>query len=89
MGLGPRRARRTWGLGFFSNLGCDRWEFLSNTWVAMQVPAPATGSYKIHLREQREIVEAALNGTIPHLVVAAPLKNASMPVSGPSLTTGS
>jgi 2-oxoglutarate dehydrogenase E1 component len=51
--------------------------------------SPATGSYKIHLREQREIVEAALNGTIPHLVVAAPLKNASMPVSGPSLTTGS
>ncbi|MFO0809344.1 MAG: 2-oxoglutarate dehydrogenase E1 component [Gemmataceae bacterium] len=34
--------------------------------------SPATGSYKIHDREQRELVEAALTGEVPHLVRATP-----------------
>jgi 2-oxoglutarate dehydrogenase E1 component len=32
--------------------------------------SPATGSRQIHLREQRELVEAAVTGTVPHLVRA-------------------
>jgi 2-oxoglutarate dehydrogenase E1 component len=34
--------------------------------------SPATGSRKIHLQEQAEIVEAALHGAVPHLVRATP-----------------
>jgi 2-oxoglutarate dehydrogenase E1 component len=34
--------------------------------------SPATGSYKVHVREQKELVEAALFGPVPHLVRAAP-----------------
>jgi 2-oxoglutarate dehydrogenase E1 component len=34
--------------------------------------SPATGSRKIHLREQAEIVEAAIFGPVPHLVRAMP-----------------
>jgi 2-oxoglutarate dehydrogenase E1 component len=30
--------------------------------------SPATGSLKIHQREQQELVEAALGGTVPHIV---------------------
>jgi 2-oxoglutarate dehydrogenase E1 component len=33
--------------------------------------SPATGSRQIHLREQRELVEAALNAPVPHLVRAS------------------
>jgi 2-oxoglutarate dehydrogenase E1 component len=32
--------------------------------------SPATGSLKIHQREQKELVEAALTGSVPHLVRA-------------------
>src|SRR5262249_52903357 len=32
--------------------------------------SPATGSRKVHLREQKELVEAAISGPIPHLVRA-------------------
>ncbi|MCI0638994.1 MAG: 2-oxoglutarate dehydrogenase E1 component [Gemmataceae bacterium] len=34
--------------------------------------SPATGSRQVHLREQKEIVEAAITGLAPHLVRAAP-----------------
>jgi 2-oxoglutarate dehydrogenase E1 component len=34
--------------------------------------SPATGSRQVHLREQRELVEAALSGPLPHLVRAVP-----------------
>jgi len=34
--------------------------------------SPATGSRRIHLREQEEIVSAALTGQVPHLVRATP-----------------
>jgi len=30
--------------------------------------SPATGSRQVHLREQKELVEAALRGQAPHLV---------------------
>jgi 2-oxoglutarate dehydrogenase E1 component len=32
--------------------------------------SPATGSHRIHVREQKELVEAAVGGTVPHLVRA-------------------
>ncbi len=40
--------------------------------------SPATGSLKVHQREQRELVEAALRGTLPHLVRAAPARPAQV-----------
>jgi 2-oxoglutarate dehydrogenase E1 component len=33
--------------------------------------SPATGSLQIHQREQKELVEAALAGTVPHIVTAS------------------
>lgn len=36
--------------------------------------SPATGSRKIHLREQQELVESAMTGTLPHLVRAYPVQ---------------
>jgi 2-oxoglutarate dehydrogenase E1 component len=33
--------------------------------------SPATGSLQVHRREQKELVEAAITGTAPHLVRAA------------------
>ena len=32
--------------------------------------SPATGSLQVHKREQKELVEAAIGGTVPHLVRA-------------------
>jgi 2-oxoglutarate dehydrogenase E1 component len=32
--------------------------------------SPATGSYRIHVREQRELIDVALTGGIPHVVRA-------------------
>jgi 2-oxoglutarate dehydrogenase E1 component len=34
--------------------------------------SPATGSHHIHVREQKELVEAAIGGPVPHLVRATP-----------------
>ena len=34
--------------------------------------SPATGSRKVHLREQKELVDAAIIGEAPHLVRALP-----------------
>jgi 2-oxoglutarate dehydrogenase E1 component len=34
--------------------------------------SPATGSLAVHHREQKELVEAALTGTVPHLVRSTP-----------------
>lgn len=33
--------------------------------------SPATGSHRVHTREQKELVEAALRGPVPHLVRAS------------------
>ena len=35
--------------------------------------SPATGSHQVHVREQRELVEAALAGKAPHIVRATTL----------------
>jgi 2-oxoglutarate dehydrogenase E1 component len=32
--------------------------------------SPATGSHEVHVREQKEIVEAAMHGRVPHVVRA-------------------
>jgi 2-oxoglutarate dehydrogenase E1 component len=37
--------------------------------------SPATGSRQVHLREQKELVEAAIRLPVPHLVRAAPKGN--------------
>jgi 2-oxoglutarate dehydrogenase E1 component len=34
--------------------------------------SPATGSRQVHLREQKEIIDTALAGLVPHLVRAVP-----------------
>jgi 2-oxoglutarate dehydrogenase E1 component len=34
--------------------------------------SPATGSRTVHVREQKELIEAAVAGTVPHLVQATP-----------------
>ena len=34
--------------------------------------SPATGSRKIHLREQQELIETAMTGAVPHLIRAYP-----------------
>ena len=34
--------------------------------------SPATGSRRVHLREQNELVETALHGQAPHLVRSTP-----------------
>jgi 2-oxoglutarate dehydrogenase E1 component len=45
--------------------------------------SPATGSRKIDLREQKELVEAAIQGTAPHLVRAVPLPTRTREVAKP------
>jgi 2-oxoglutarate dehydrogenase E1 component len=49
----------------------------------------ATGSRQIHLREQAEIVEAALAGQVPHIVQAAPKEDASWPQTSSSRPSAS
>ena len=43
--------------------------------------SPATGSLQVHRREQKELVEAAIAGTIPHLVRAASARRPVAPVT--------
>ncbi len=43
--------------------------------------SPATGSHQVHLREQREVVEAAVTGSVPH-VVRAPTAGWARPREG-------
>ncbi len=35
-------------------------------------PSPATGSRSVHLREQKELLDAAIAGSVPHIVRASP-----------------
>ena len=56
------------------------WTFLEPRLRAMGYPveyvgrdasaSPATGSRQVHLREQKELVEAAIGGALPHIVHA-------------------
>jgi 2-oxoglutarate dehydrogenase E1 component len=47
--------------------------------------SPATGSHSIHKREQKELVEAAIRGPIPHLVHATQKARRAPPPAEPSL----
>jgi 2-oxoglutarate dehydrogenase E1 component len=48
--------------------------------------SPATGSHAVHKREQKELVEAAVHGTVPHLVRASSmgLKRPTEPAALPA-----
>jgi 2-oxoglutarate dehydrogenase E1 component len=50
-------------------LGIDRLHYVGRDASA----SPATGSHQIHVREQKELVEAAIGGSLPHIVRAASL----------------
>jgi 2-oxoglutarate dehydrogenase E1 component len=62
------------------NMGA--WSFVEPRLRSMKYPiefvardasaSPATGSYRIHEREQRELIDAALNDLVPYLVRAVP-----------------
>jgi 2-oxoglutarate dehydrogenase E1 component len=43
--------------------------------------SPATGSHHIHAREQKELVDAALSGTLPHVVRASTPARVPTPVT--------
>jgi 2-oxoglutarate dehydrogenase E1 component len=63
------------------------WSFMEPRLRAMEIQAqyvgrdasssPATGSHRIHKREQKEIVEVALDGPAPHTVRAVPMNNST------------
>jgi 2-oxoglutarate dehydrogenase E1 component len=46
--------------------------------------SPATGSHEVHVREQREVVEAALRGPVPHLVRATVIVRPRAEANGPA-----
>jgi 2-oxoglutarate dehydrogenase E1 component len=62
------------------SLNMGAWTFMEQRLRAMKYPvkyvgrdssaSPATGSLKVHQREQKELVEAAVAGSVPHLVRA-------------------
>jgi 2-oxoglutarate dehydrogenase E1 component len=82
--LARYRMAREWVWVQEESLNMGGWTFMEPRLRAMNTlvkyvgrdtsASPATGSRKIHLREQKELVEAAVAGTVPHLVraVAAP-----------------
>ncbi|HEV3146487.1 MAG TPA: 2-oxoglutarate dehydrogenase E1 component [Gemmataceae bacterium] len=65
------------------------WAFMEPRLRAMEInvqyvgrdasSSPATGSHRIHVREQKEIVEVALDGQVPHLVRAVRAQEAPPP----------
>jgi 2-oxoglutarate dehydrogenase E1 component len=74
-----RRAKEwVWAQEESQNMG--GWSFMEPRLRALGVPpayvgrdasaSPATGSKTVHVREQRELVEAAVRGVVPHLVRA-------------------
>jgi 2-oxoglutarate dehydrogenase E1 component len=44
--------------------------------------SPATGSHEVHVREQREVVEAAFGDSLPYLVRASGPPRARLAASG-------
>jgi 2-oxoglutarate dehydrogenase E1 component len=82
--LGRYRKAKEWVWAQEESLNMGGWTFMEPRLRALggtvkyvgrdSSASPATGSRKIHLREQKELVEAAIAGTAPHLVraVAAP-----------------
>ncbi len=80
------------------NMGA--WSFMEPRLRAHGVPvefvgrdasaSPATGSYRIHVREQREIVDTALTGGVPHIVRAAkPQSKEVRPADSSGVAAGS
>jgi 2-oxoglutarate dehydrogenase E1 component len=64
-------------------LGLDRLHYVGRDASA----SPSTGSHQVHVREQKELVEAAIAGTVPHLVRAtsfAVRRSAPAPRPAPS-----
>jgi 2-oxoglutarate dehydrogenase E1 component len=49
--------------------------------------SPATGSWKVHEREQQELVEAAIRGTVPYIVRAAGFNGKSPRIAEPAAAT--
>jgi len=49
--------------------------------------SPATGSYKIHQREQEELIDVALNGPVPHVVRASRVARRKEPSPAENRTT--
>jgi 2-oxoglutarate dehydrogenase E1 component len=87
-----RKAREhVWAQEESQNMGA--WTFLEPRLRAMGYgveyvgrdasASPATGSRQVHLREQKEIVEAAIRLPVPHLVRAAPKDNGRAAVPQP------
>jgi 2-oxoglutarate dehydrogenase E1 component len=76
----PRVREWVWVQEEPQNMGA--WTFIEPRLRALELPieyvgrdasaSPATGSYKIHDREQKELVETALTGRVPHVVRAHP-----------------
>lgn len=76
----PKAHKWVWVQEEPQNMGA--WSFMETRLRDLKYPveyvgrdgsaSPATGSYRIHEREQREIVEAALNDWVPYLVRAVP-----------------
>jgi 2-oxoglutarate dehydrogenase E1 component len=88
----PRAHKWLWVQEEPMNMGA--WTFMDAQLRRMRLPveyvgrdasaSPATGSHRIHEREQRELVEAALNDLVPYLVRAVP--PATEKSRGPGLT---
>jgi 2-oxoglutarate dehydrogenase E1 component len=78
--LRPYRQCREWAWVQEESQNMGGWSFmeprlrslgLAVEYVGRDASAsPATGSHKVHEREQKELVEMALGGTVPHLVRA-------------------
>ncbi|MBV9124554.1 MAG: 2-oxoglutarate dehydrogenase E1 component [Planctomycetes bacterium] len=78
--LARYRNAKEWVWAQEESLNMGGWTFMEMRLRAMGFPikyvgrdsssSPATGSRRIHLREQKELVEAAIQGPAPHLVRA-------------------
>ena len=77
VGLGARRSRRTWGAGRSSRPGSQELMKTPFQYVGRDASAStATGSHRVHDREQAELVAAAIGAALPHLVSAHPVDSA-------------
>ena len=76
--LARYRKAKDWVWVQEESLNMGGWTFVEQRLRAMNIPvkyagrdtsaSPATGSRQVHVREQRELVEAAFAGPVPHLV---------------------
>jgi 2-oxoglutarate dehydrogenase E1 component len=81
--LGRYREAKEWVWVQEESLNMGGWTFMEPRLRAMgytvkyvgrdSSASPATGSHRIHNREQKELVEAAVQGPAPHLVRATPM----------------